>query len=127
MSDGQIAGIKKGATSQPGKLPKWKQQSAQLRAAMLAAKPDKLGQAAAAVPGAVMTTDVSFAIATLTFGCLKSLPVPCVLDVWTTVWFSTIFCWEHLKRLQFSLTGDLARPVIFPATQTSAVGREQVD
>ena len=35
------------------KVPKWKQQSSQLRAAMLAARPNKLGQAAAAFPGAV--------------------------------------------------------------------------
>ncbi len=56
---GKEAGSKNSAASPPGKLPKWKQQSAQLRAAMLAAKPDKLGQAAAAVPGAVVVTDVS--------------------------------------------------------------------
>lgn len=46
------------ASNSPAKLPKWKQQSAQLRAAMLAARPDKLAKAAAAVPGAVETLDV---------------------------------------------------------------------
>ena len=40
------------------KIPKWKQQSAQLRAAMLANRPNRLGQAAAALPGAVEVADV---------------------------------------------------------------------
>lgn len=41
-----------------GKLPKWKQQSAQLRAAMLAARPSKLGEAVAAFPGAYTEDEV---------------------------------------------------------------------
>ena len=39
------------------KVPKWKQESAQLRAAMLAAQPKKMGQAAASFPGAVMEAE----------------------------------------------------------------------
>ena len=39
-------------------VPKWKQQSAQLQAAMLAARPAKLGKAAAAFPGAVEVDQV---------------------------------------------------------------------
>ena len=58
-SDSKDAAGKTGPAIKPGSLPKWKQQSAQLRAAMLAARPDKLGQAAAAVPGAVVAADVS--------------------------------------------------------------------
>lgn len=40
------------------KPPKWKQQSAQLRAAMLATRPNELAKAAAAFPGAVVLHDV---------------------------------------------------------------------
>lgn len=40
------------------KVPKWKQQSAQLRAAMLAARPNQLGQAVASFPGAVIEDQV---------------------------------------------------------------------
>ena len=39
-------------------MPKWKQQSAQLQAAMLAARPAKLARAAAAFPGAVEVDQV---------------------------------------------------------------------
>lgn len=39
--------------------PKWKQQSAQLRAAMLAARPGKLREAVAAFPGSVEEDQVA--------------------------------------------------------------------
>lgn len=59
---------------QGGKKPaKWKQQSAQLRAAMLANRPDKLGQAAAAIPGAVIVNDVNGAALILVFNHYPTL------------------------------------------------------